>query len=267
MDVNLTLTGAQHIICIIHFTLKITTHCKPLSFNITVVKRAAPGTFADQPSKPQAPPSADAGAAGEPVVSHAAASAPGTHVASCQQLMLLLLFYIWFAAYVYVLLCQMRRQAAVGGQLRPSLPNGPLAEPSNHHAGLSCASLLNHTAIRFPSVTQPTANGSSPSNLSTGQLGHLDKNHALGLGGGGASNRNVPYPQQNSLPHHCTAASIPSPSSTTRSPSYSDETWRSQQRNTTTQVSLSFCCSLSACEGICNVSLVVLVCVCLCFLV
>uniref|UniRef100_A0A3Q3W1U8 [histone H3]-trimethyl-L-lysine(27) demethylase n=1 Tax=Mola mola TaxID=94237 RepID=A0A3Q3W1U8_MOLML len=83
---------------------------------------------------------------------------------------------------------QMRRQAAAGGQLRPSLRNG-----------------------------------------------HLDKNHALGLGGGGASNRNVPYPQQNSLPHHCTATSIPSPSSTTRSPSYSDETWRSQQRNTTTQ--------------------------------
>uniref|UniRef100_A0A3Q4AMG7 [histone H3]-trimethyl-L-lysine(27) demethylase n=1 Tax=Mola mola TaxID=94237 RepID=A0A3Q4AMG7_MOLML len=128
-----------------------------------------------------------------------------------------------------------QRQAAAGGQLRPSLRNGPLAEPSHHHAGLSCASLLNHTAIRFPSVTQPTANGSSSSNLSTGQLGHLDKNHALGLGGGGASNRNVPYPQQNSLPHHCTATSIPSPSSTTRSPSYSDETWRSQQRNTTTQ--------------------------------
>uniref|UniRef100_A0A3Q3VW36 [histone H3]-trimethyl-L-lysine(27) demethylase n=1 Tax=Mola mola TaxID=94237 RepID=A0A3Q3VW36_MOLML len=177
-------------------------------FNITVVKCAAPGTLADQPSNPQAPPSADAGAAGEPVVSHAAASAAGTHIASYQQLMLLLFCDVWFASCVSVPLCQMRRQAAAGGQLRPSLRNGPLAEPSHHHAGLSCASLLNHTAIRFPSVTQPTANGSSSSNLSTGQLGHLDKNHALGLGGGGASNRNVPYPQQNSLPHHCTYCSL-----------------------------------------------------------
>ncbi|XP_035532309.1 lysine-specific demethylase 6A-like [Morone saxatilis] len=128
----------------------------------------------------------------------------------------------------------MRQQAAAGGQPRPGLPNGPLAEPSNH-AGLSRASPLNHTATRPPCVTQPTANGSCCSSPSAGLLGHTDKNHTLGLGGGGASNGNVPYPQQNSLPHNCTAASHPSTSSTTSSPSHPDETWRSQQRNTTTQ--------------------------------
>ncbi|XP_030613493.1 lysine-specific demethylase 6A isoform X3 [Archocentrus centrarchus] len=130
---------------------------------------------------------------------------------------------------------QMRQQAAAGGQPRPSLPNGPLAEPSPLHAGFSRTSPLNHTAIRPPCVTQPTANGSCSTSPSTGLPGHPDKNHTLGLGGGGASNGNVPYPQQNSLPHNCTAASHPSTSSTTSSPSQADETWRSQQRNTTTQ--------------------------------
>ncbi|XP_019123843.1 lysine-specific demethylase 6A isoform X2 [Larimichthys crocea] len=129
---------------------------------------------------------------------------------------------------------QMRQQAA-GAQPRPSLPNGPLAEPSHHHAGLPHTSPLNHTAIRPLSVNQPTANGSCSSSPSAGLLGHLDKNHTLGLGDGGASNGNVPYPQQNSLPHNCTAASHPSTSSTTSSPSHADETWKSQQRNTTTQ--------------------------------
>ncbi|XP_065817982.1 lysine-specific demethylase 6A isoform X3 [Labrus bergylta] len=135
---------------------------------------------------------------------------------------------------------QMRQQqqaaaAAAGGQPRPGLPNGPLAESSLHPAGLPGSSPLNHTAIRPPCVTQPTANGSCSSSPSAGVPGHLDKNHSLGLGGGGASNGNVPYPQQNSLPHNCTAASQPSTSSTTSSPSHSDETWRSQQRNANTQ--------------------------------
>uniref|UniRef100_A0A8C4P0M2 [histone H3]-trimethyl-L-lysine(27) demethylase n=1 Tax=Dicentrarchus labrax TaxID=13489 RepID=A0A8C4P0M2_DICLA len=123
----------------------------------------------------------------------------------------------------YSLMQQHQQQAAAGGQPRPGLPNGPLAEPSNHQAGLSRTSPLNHTALRPPCVTQPTANGSCCSSPSAGLLGHVDKN--LGLGGGGASNGNVPYPQQNSLPHNCTAASHPS----------TNETWRSQQRNTTTQ--------------------------------
>uniref|UniRef100_A0A3Q3KB69 [histone H3]-trimethyl-L-lysine(27) demethylase n=1 Tax=Monopterus albus TaxID=43700 RepID=A0A3Q3KB69_MONAL len=117
---------------------------------------------------------------------------------------------------------QMKQQAAAGGRLQPSLPNGPLAEAPQHHAGLSP---LNHTAIRPPCVTQPTANGSCSSSPSSGLLGHLGSTHTLGLGGGGVSNGNVPYPQQNSLPHNCTATSCPS----------TNETWRNQQRHTTTQ--------------------------------
>ncbi|XP_062258158.1 lysine-specific demethylase 6A [Platichthys flesus] len=124
---------------------------------------------------------------------------------------------------------QQTRQQAAGGPPRPSVPNGPSADPSHHHADLPRASPLNHTA------PPATANGSCSSSPSAGPLGHLDRNHTPGLGGVGASNGNVPYPQQNSLPHHCTAASHPSTSSTTSSPSHADETWRSQQRNTTTQ--------------------------------
>ncbi|XP_078142417.1 lysine-specific demethylase 6A isoform X1 [Centroberyx gerrardi] len=134
---------------------------------------------------------------------------------------------------------QMRQQAAAGGQSRPSLPNGPLAEPSHPHVGLSRTSPLNHTAVRPPCTAQPTANGSCAASPA-GPPGHPDagslgNNHTLGPGGGGASNGNVPYPQQNSLPHNCTAASHPSTSSTTNSPSHADEAWRSQQRNNTTQ--------------------------------
>ncbi|XP_028991574.1 lysine-specific demethylase 6A [Betta splendens] len=130
---------------------------------------------------------------------------------------------------------QMRRHAAACGPTRPGLPNGPLAEPTQHPAGLARTS-LNHTAgQRSPCAAQPTANGSCSSSPSARLLGHLDKNHSLGLGGGGVSNGNVPYPQQNSLPHNCTAANHPSTSSTTSSPGHAEETWRSQPHNTTTQ--------------------------------
>ncbi|XP_054915855.1 lysine-specific demethylase 6A isoform X3 [Poeciliopsis prolifica] len=133
---------------------------------------------------------------------------------------------------------QMRQQAAAaGGQPRSSLPNGPSADPP-YNPGLSHSSPINHAAGRPPQVPQPTANGSC-SSPSAGLPGHLDlKNVRAGLGsGGGASNGNVPYPQQNSLPHTCTATSQPSTtsSSTNTSPSNADETWRSQPRNTTTQ--------------------------------
>ncbi|XP_043987184.1 lysine-specific demethylase 6A isoform X1 [Gambusia affinis] len=130
---------------------------------------------------------------------------------------------------------QMRQQAAAaaGGQPRSGLHNGPSADPP-HNPGLSHSSPINHAAGRPP---QTNGSCSSPS---AGLLGHLDlKNARAGLGGGGgASNGNVPYPQQNSLPHTCTATSQPSTtsSSTNTSPSHADETWRSQPRNTTTQV-------------------------------
>ncbi|MEQ2178606.1 hypothetical protein GOODEAATRI_015794, partial [Goodea atripinnis] len=132
---------------------------------------------------------------------------------------------------------KMRQQATADAQPRSSLPNGPSADPP-HNSSLSHTSPLNHIASRPPCVTHPTANGSCSSSPSAGLPGHLDlKNHTAGLGGGGASNGNVPYPQQNSLPHTCTATSQPSTtSSTNTSPSNADETWRSQQRNTTTQV-------------------------------
>ncbi|KAK2840354.1 hypothetical protein Q5P01_014094 [Channa striata] len=129
---------------------------------------------------------------------------------------------------------QARQQAAAGAPVRPGLPNGPSAVPSQHHAGLSCSSPLNHTALRPPCVPQPTANGNS--SPSAGLSGPLNNSPTPGLGGGGGvSNGNVPYPQKNSLPHNCTAANHPSTSSTTGSPSHVDETWRSQQHNTTTQ--------------------------------
>ncbi|KAK7882329.1 hypothetical protein WMY93_028503 [Mugilogobius chulae] len=126
---------------------------------------------------------------------------------------------------------QMRQKAAAGGQPRPNLPNGPLAESSNHLAGLPTSS-SNHTGV--------TANGSCSSSPTSTQKGHLstdslDKNHTAGLGGGSASNGNVPYMQSNSLPHTCTATGHPSTSSTNTSPSQADEPWRSQQLNNSTQ--------------------------------
>ncbi|XP_057707814.1 lysine-specific demethylase 6A isoform X2 [Corythoichthys intestinalis] len=134
----------------------------------------------------------------------------------------------------FSLMQQHQQQTRVGAQLRPSLPNGPKAESPNCHAGLPRSSPLNHAAIRPPCAAQPAANGScsSPSSgppdtrYSTGD-------HAAVLGGGSMSNGNVPYAQQNSLPHNCTAVSHPSTSSA--SPAHPDETWRSPHSNANTQ--------------------------------
>nr|XP_043875984.1 lysine-specific demethylase 6A isoform X3 [Solea senegalensis] len=135
---------------------------------------------------------------------------------------------------------QLRQQAvtaaAASGQMKPLLPNGAAAvPPHHHHTGLTRSSSSSSPVNHAPAPP----NGSCSSSPASGtSLGHQDrKNHSLGVAGGGASNgnnNNVPYPQQNSLPHNCTAASQPS-TSTTSSPSHSDETWRSQQPNTTTQ--------------------------------
>lgn len=152
----------------------------------------------------------------------------------------------------------MKQPAAAGGQLRPSLPNGPSAEPPHHPAGLPHSSPLNHTAGRPPRFTLPATTG--PCSSSAVVPGHTDavslgNNHTVGLGGGGTSNGKVPYPQQNSLPHNCTAASHPSTSSTIGSPSQADEPWRSQQRNTTTQVPFQFLSSLlSVGQGVAIIS-------------
>uniref|UniRef100_A0A8C4Z7N4 [histone H3]-trimethyl-L-lysine(27) demethylase n=1 Tax=Gadus morhua TaxID=8049 RepID=A0A8C4Z7N4_GADMO len=105
-------------------------------------------------------------------------------------------------------------------------------------AGLSRYPSLNHSA------PQPTANGSCAASPAgppgPPNAAPLGNNHTLGPGGGGggASNGNVPYLQQNSLPHNCTATSHTSTSSAASSPSHADDAWRSQPRNNTSQVAL-----------------------------
>uniref|UniRef100_A0A8C5BTL4 [histone H3]-trimethyl-L-lysine(27) demethylase n=1 Tax=Gadus morhua TaxID=8049 RepID=A0A8C5BTL4_GADMO len=109
---------------------------------------------------------------------------------------------------------------APDGQNRPTLPNGPLAETPRPLAGLSRYPSLNHSA------PQPTANGSCAASPAgppgPPNAAPLGNNHTLGPGGGGggASNGNVPYLQQNSLPHNCTATSHTSTSSAASSPSH-----------------------------------------------
>lgn len=154
-------------------------------------------------------------------------------------LVLLVSCTIWFE-YFHFFPYQMRQQASADGQPVANLPNGP-SDNSPNHAGLSCTCTLSHTAIQPTCVTQPTVNGCTGSaSPSAGLSGHLDKKHAFRLADDGASNGNMPYQQQNSLPHNCTATSHPNTSSTTGSPSHADRTWKSQQCNITTQVFLKF---------------------------
>lgn len=110
---------------------------------------------------------------------------------------------------------QMRQLAADGGQPRPGLSNGPSGDSS-------------------PPVRPPSANGACSMSPAAGLQGHPDKSPSLWLGGGSTVNGNVPYSQKTSLPHTCAAASS---TSSTSSPIHADDTWKSQQRNTTTQVS------------------------------
>ncbi|XP_030641677.1 lysine-specific demethylase 6A isoform X2 [Chanos chanos] len=136
---------------------------------------------------------------------------------------------------------QMKQNA---GQLPQALSNGPTTDPSlpvnsalhlssshHSHAALSQTPSATQSAARSPCTSQPTANGpfsASPAPCSTaGTLGNTDtvsvgNNHALGLG----SNGNVPYLQQNELPHNCTTPTSSSSSSI-------DEPWKSQQINST----------------------------------
>ncbi|KAM9803368.1 lysine-specific demethylase 6A isoform X3 [Syngnathus typhle] len=129
---------------------------------------------------------------------------------------------------------QVRQQAMAGAQLQPSLSNGPQAKSPNCREGPPCSSPLNQAAIRPPCAVQPRANGSC-SSPSSGPLDTQSPggDHAMVSGGGSTSNGNVPYAQQNSLPHNCTAVSHPSTSSA--SPAHSDETWRSPNRSANTQ--------------------------------
>ncbi|XP_077584160.1 lysine-specific demethylase 6A isoform X3 [Stigmatopora nigra] len=127
----------------------------------------------------------------------------------------------------FSLMQQHQQQTRVGAQLRPGLPNGPKVESPDCHDGLPRSSPLNRAA-------RPTANGSC-SSPSSGALdaGYPTGERASVLGGGSASNGNVPYAQQNSLPHNCTAVSQPSTSGA--SPAHPDENWRSPLSNSNTQ--------------------------------
>ncbi|XP_067116876.1 lysine-specific demethylase 6A isoform X1 [Osmerus mordax] len=132
---------------------------------------------------------------------------------------------------------QMRHAAA--GQVRPGLPNGPSADPSLTQNSLPHRAP--HTAVPPPCTAQLMANGpcsSSPAasgrHLDSSAAGSVGNNHTLGAGGlpgGSGSNGNVPYLQQHSLPHHCTATSNP----TSNKSSTTDEAWRSQPCANTTQ--------------------------------
>uniref|UniRef100_A0A672TAQ9 [histone H3]-trimethyl-L-lysine(27) demethylase n=1 Tax=Sinocyclocheilus grahami TaxID=75366 RepID=A0A672TAQ9_SINGR len=128
---------------------------------------------------------------------------------------------------------QMRLNAM--GQIRPSVSNGPIANPSlpmnsnstssSHHPHFA---LFCTPSAHSRCAAQPIANGpvpASPTPCTAGTLGNTDavsvgNNHLPGSG----SNGNVPYLQQNTLPQNCT---------TPTSSSMDDEPWKSQHINST----------------------------------
>uniref|UniRef100_A0A8C2L939 [histone H3]-trimethyl-L-lysine(27) demethylase n=1 Tax=Cyprinus carpio TaxID=7962 RepID=A0A8C2L939_CYPCA len=128
---------------------------------------------------------------------------------------------------------QMRLNAM--GQIRPSVSNGPIADPSlPMNSNSTSSSQHPHIALfRTPSAhsrcaAQQIANGpipASPAPCTAGTMGNADaisvgNNHLPGSG----SNGNVPYLRQNALPHNCT-----NPTSS----SSDDEPWKSQHINST----------------------------------
>ncbi|XP_049340515.1 lysine-specific demethylase 6A isoform X3 [Astyanax mexicanus] len=135
---------------------------------------------------------------------------------------------------------QIRLNAAV--EVRPTLSNGPSADPSlpdsnslsspqHPHVSLSHTSPTSQPSASSPCSLQPMANGpvaASPSPCSTaGALGHTERhsvgnNHIPGQG----SNGNVPYLQQNALPHTCSTP-------TSSGSSVNDQPWKSQHTNFT----------------------------------
>lgn len=153
--------------------------------------------------------------------------------------------YSWSnSANIHICLClirlhPMKRQAAAGGQPRPGLPNGPSADPFNHHQ--------HHAG---------PSNGSCSSSPSEAKMENRT-DHTQGPGGGDASNGNVPYLQPNSLPHNRTAAGQPSTNSTW-SPSPAEETWKSQQLNTNTQVTDEQTATHSLLDCVVNILLLLL---------
>uniref|UniRef100_A0A674CPN6 [histone H3]-trimethyl-L-lysine(27) demethylase n=1 Tax=Salmo trutta TaxID=8032 RepID=A0A674CPN6_SALTR len=115
----------------------------------------------------------------------------------------------------FSLMQQHQHQAA--GQLRPTLPNGPSLSPNSLPSPhpLSRTSPVSQTTARPPCTAQPMANTS----LSSSPLGQLGNPEGGTVGNnrtpGGGSNGNVPYLQQNCLPHNCNATSTSNPSTPT----------------------------------------------------
>ncbi|XP_028971635.2 lysine-specific demethylase 6A isoform X3 [Esox lucius] len=144
---------------------------------------------------------------------------------------------------------QARQQAA--GQLRPTLPNGPSLSPNSLPSPhpLSRTSPIGHNPAHPPCTPRPTANGplssSPPGQLGNPDVGTAGNNHTAGLlgagtllgglTGGGGSNGNVPYLQQNCLPHNCTVTSGTSTSHSINNISNEEEAGDSQQRTNSTQ--------------------------------
>uniref|UniRef100_A0A4W5KYB8 [histone H3]-trimethyl-L-lysine(27) demethylase n=1 Tax=Hucho hucho TaxID=62062 RepID=A0A4W5KYB8_9TELE len=144
-------------------------------------------------------------------------------------------------------LMQQHQHQQAAGQLRPTLPNGPSLSPNSLPSPhpLSRTSPVSQTTAHPPCTAQPMAN--TP--LSSSPLGQLGNPEGGTVGNnrapGGGSNGNVPYLQQNCLPHNCNATSNPSTptsnntSHSSNSSSNAEEAWKSQQRTNSTQVHIS----------------------------
>ncbi|XP_030636977.1 lysine-specific demethylase 6A [Chanos chanos] len=92
---------------------------------------------------------------------------------------------------------QMRQNAS--GQVRPTLPNGPSANPS-----LPAHPASRNAAVRLPCNAQMLANGPFPASPGPGPIPNLPSvgnNHAPGPG----TNGDVPYLHPNALPQNCTS--------------------------------------------------------------
>lgn len=126
----------------------------------------------------------------------------------------------WVSIYGFSSSEQMRLNAV--SEARPTLSNGPVADtslpdsnslssPQHPHSALAHTSTASQPSAHSPRSLQPMANGpaaASPSPCSTaGALGRTERhsvgnNHIPGQG----SNGNVPYQEQNALPHNCITA-------------------------------------------------------------
>lgn len=152
---------------------------------------AAPGSPADQPSEPQAPPSANAGAAGEPVLSHAAASTAGTH----ERLPLLNSLCCWLALQFLIRFSSISDEAAGSNRWTaaeqpskwsfgwaPSPPRRPgqclSCQPLNQPAPL-CHPAYSQWILFFESFSRAAGTLGQKSHLGTGRWWREQRERAL----------------------------------------------------------------------------------------